>query len=68
MSMVRQKCMGYLPGNKLSYDEGTAKYNGHMNKMKHRQSRWKAYDDFRVYMINDNRTDNIINFGTTQLG
>ena len=56
LSMVRLACMIYLPGNKMSYDEGTAKYTGKMTRMKHRQSRYKPYDGIRIYMLNDSRT------------
>lgn len=48
--------MQYLPGNEMSYDEGTAKYCGRMTKYKHKQSRYKPYDGIRVYMLNDSRT------------
>ena len=56
MLMVRDRCMVYLPGNWLSFDEGTAKYNGRMTNMKHLQSRYKPYNGIRVYMLNDSIT------------
>ena len=56
MQMVQQRCLSYLPGNNMSYDEGTACYNGKNTKMKHRQSRYKPYDGIRVYMLNDSVT------------
>ena len=56
MQLVLARCMSYLPGNKMSFDEGTAKYGGKMSKLKHRQSRFKPYDGIRVYMLNDSET------------
>ena len=56
LRLVQQRCLSYLPGNDMSYDEGTAKYNGRMTKYKHRQSWFKPYDDIRVYMLNDSET------------
>ena len=56
MEMVRERCMQYLPGNNVSFDEGTAKYSGRMSKLKHKQSRYKPYDGIRVYMLNDSAT------------
>lgn len=58
MFMVRGRCLVYLPGNSCSYDEGTARYNGSMSKLKHRQSWFKPYDGFRIYMLNDSTTGN----------
>ena len=54
--MVRLVCMKYLPGNKMSYDEGTARYCGRMTHLKHKQSRYKPYDGIRIYMLNDSKT------------
>ena len=58
MEMVRARCMVYLPGNKMSFDEGTARYGGRMSRLKHKQSRYKPYDGIRVYMLNDSNTGN----------
>ena len=55
MLMVRGRCMCYLPGNYMSYDEGTAKYGGRMTRYKHRQQH-KPYDGIRIYMLNDSLT------------
>lgn len=56
MLLVRQRCMVFLPGNNLSYDEATARYGGRMTRMKHKQSRYKPYDGIRIYMLNDSAT------------
>ena len=48
--------MNYIPGENLSYDEGTAKYTGKFSKLKHRQNHCKPYDGIRVYMLNDSKT------------
>ena len=45
-----------MPGNKMGFDEDTARYNGRMIKLKHRQSRYKPYDGIRIYMLNDSQT------------
>ena len=56
MLMVQTKCMQYIPDANMSFDEGTARYNGKFSKLKHRQSRYKPYDGIRVYMLNDSET------------
>lgn len=56
MLKVNDRCRIYLPGNKCSFDEGTARYNGKMSRLKHRQSWYKPYDGIRIYMLNDSRT------------
>ena len=56
MMQVRLRCMEYIPGNLLSFDEGTAKYGGRMTNLKHRQNRFKPYDGIRIYMLNDSKT------------
>ena len=56
MLVVNKRCGVYIPGNWMSYDEGTARYNGRMSKYKHRQSWYKPYDGIRVYMLNDSLT------------
>lgn len=56
MLMVQDRCLIYLPGNKCAYDEGTARYNGKMSRLKHRQNSFKPYDGFRIYMLNDSTT------------
>ena len=58
MLLVQGRCKVYLPGNWVSYDEGTARYNGRMSHLKHRQSRYKPYDGIRIYMLNDSLTGN----------
>lgn len=60
MEMVRCRCMVYLPGNKMSFDEATARYGGRMSRLKHKQSRYKPYDGIRVYMLNDSETGTIV--------
>ena len=54
--LVQDRCLVYLPDNKFSYDEGTAKYSGRMSLLKHKQPRFKPYDGIRVYMLNDSTT------------
>ena len=56
LMMVRLVCMQYLSDNKMSYDEGTAKYCGRMTHLKHKQSRYEPYDGIRIYMLNDSKT------------
>ena len=48
--------MVFLPGNRMSFDEGTTRYNGRMPRLKHKQSRYKPYDGIRIYMLNDSAT------------
>ena len=62
MLMVNEQCKIYLPGNKFAFDEGTARYNGRMSKLKHRQSWYKPYDGIRVYMLNDSKTGSCFYF------
>ena len=54
--MVQAKCMEYIPGENMSYDEGTARYSGKYSKLKYRQNHCKSYDVIRVYMLNDSTT------------
>ena len=56
MLLVKGRCMVFLPGNRMSFDEGTARYNGRMSRLKHKQSRYKPYDGIRIYMLNDSAT------------
>ena len=56
MLLINDRCMVFMPGNKMGFDEDTARYNGRMIKLKHRQSRYKPYDGIRIYMLNDSQT------------
>ena len=64
MEYFRRRCVLFHPEKDLSFDGATAKYGGRMTNLKHLhlQSKYKPYDDIRIYSLNGSKTGYTQNF------